>query len=299
MISPCMESNPKFFHTLCGKSTVMRSFGFMITRSARIVIFLHFVPTVSFFELKQMITVQAVGQILTKKWQPYSVNLFLVCMSIKKHHLVCFSPILIYCNFHGGWHFYNSFVQQENCHFYIYFILTCTLSISSFRTKICIGLSLQKLCETPGISICLCAWERVYLGRKHYREPLTNKRWETKGRTERRKSITGEKKTSILCAFRGSEWEREKDRAIGERQGAPLSERRRLENQEGKSKWDYLKEVEGNERSIQRNRQREEWKAFYKLSRRKKEIQPRQCREFCSNIFNFAFSLNIKTSSLH
>lgn len=193
MISPCMESNPKFFHTLCGKSTVMRSFGFMITRSARIVIFLHFVPTVS-FELKQMITVQAVGQILTKKWQPYSVNLFLVCMSIKKHHLVCFSPILIYCNFHGGWHFYNSFVQQENCHFYIYFILTCTLSISSFRTKICIGLSLQKLCETPGISICLCAWERVYLGRKHYREPLTNKRWETKGRTERRKSITGEKK---------------------------------------------------------------------------------------------------------
>lgn len=47
-----------------------------------------------------------------------------------------------------------------------------------------------------------------------------------------------ERKTSILCAFRGGEREKEKDRAMGERQGAPLRdrERRRLENQEGKSK---------------------------------------------------------------
>lgn len=58
------------------------------------------------------------------------------------------------------------------------------------------------------VYLYICVQGRVYLGRKHYREPLTNKRWETKGKTERRKSITGammERKTSILCAFRGSE----------------------------------------------------------------------------------------------
>lgn len=60
----------------------------------------------------------------------------------------------------------------------------------------------------------------MYLGRKHCREPLTNKRWETKGKAKRKKSITGakmEEKASILCAFRGSEWKRKEETEPWER----------------------------------------------------------------------------------
>lgn len=92
----------------------------------------------------------------------------------------------------------------------VYWPIYCPSVVSEQKSVLVLAF---KNSETPGISIHLCAWEREYPGRKHYGEPLTNKRWETKGRTKRRKSITGammERKTSILCAFRGSEWERER-----------------------------------------------------------------------------------------
>ena len=126
-------------------------------------------------------------------------------------------------------------LSRENCYFYRYCTLTYILSISSFRTKLCIGLGLQKLCQTPGISIHLCAWGRVYLWRKHYREPLTNKRWETKGRTKRRKSVTGammERKTQY-CVHLEEVSERGRERQSHGREAGSSAEREREREREG------------------------------------------------------------------
>ena len=178
------------------------------------------------------------------------------------------------------------------------------IDISTVQERECsIGFSLQKLVETPVISIHLCGRPSVYLGRKHYREPLTNKRWETKGRTKRRKSITGammERKTSILCAFRGSEWE-------GERKTEPWERGRELrwEGEGGlRIKRGSLNEIIWKKSKTMREAFRETDKGTSgRLSTNwaggKKNPALSVLWILLKQIFSFAFSVDIKTSGLH